>query len=142
MPLVTRRTSAAEVLPASSQPLTREELHHRAGPKLLEILQETCTWTDADAVGDSRFAVFSFDAGEGNQVCLQVWSQRHDVVVRVMGLIRSEQEKPEHYERRVFINHEGDSTELGRELIDVLYQTYAYRGLVPLQASLAWVGLV
>ena len=134
--------SETEVLPASRRPLTREDLHHLAAPRVLEILRETCTWTDAGPVGDSRYAVFSFEAAEDLEVCLQVWSQPHDVVVRVMGHIRAHEEEPEHYDRRVFINHEGDVSQLGRQLIDVLYEAYDYRGLVPLGASMTWVGLV
>lgn len=141
VPLVTRAMSEAEVLPASRLPLTRDDLHRLAGPGLLEILQETCRWTGDEPVGDHRFVVFSFEARKDVHICVQVWSQPRDAVVRVMGMVRREEEEPEDYEGRVFINHEGDVSPLGRELIDVLYQTYDYRGLAPLTASSAWVGL-
>ncbi len=140
VPLVTRATSDTEVLPASQHPLTSEELHRLAGPKVLEILQEMCAWTGDEPLGDIRFAVFSFDAAEDVRVRLQVMSRPRDGVVHVMARKSRDEEQPEDYENTVYINHEADSTQLGRELIDVLYHTFAYRGLVPLEANLAWVG--
>jgi hypothetical protein len=155
---MTRVLPATHVLlPASRRPLTRPQLRAVLDRKVREILRRTCLWDDDGVVGDHRFCTFSYDPVDGVQVYMQFWSEPGEPVlwevssgnwhVPTKAYMRGERSRrvkdagfrlggqARNFQRDVPVEREDDIRTVSRQVVDLLYDAFGYRGEQPLHVQ-------
>jgi hypothetical protein len=150
----------AVILRPVRRPLTRGALQAALGPAVRAWLRAACIWDDLE-IGDYRFVVFSFSPAPNVQVFVQFWSEPLEPVTwevssgrwhaprqkwlagrdrRIEAFGFTIAEGTENYSREVRISSAADVTRAAREVVNIFYDAFDYRGLKPLTAKLVHEG--
>lgn len=150
----------AVILRPVRRALSRGALQSALGPAVRAWLRAACMWDDLE-IGDYRFVVFSFSPAPNVQVFVQFWSEPLEPVkwsessgrwhaprqkwlagrdrrIEASGFTIAE--GTENYSREVRISSAADVTRVAREVVNILYDAFDYRGLEPLTAKLLHEG--
>ena len=142
------------------RPLNRSELQSALGPVVRAWLGATCQW-DELAIGDYRFVVFAFSPTPKVEVYVQFWSEPMEPVAwevssgrwhgprdkwlagrtqRIEAFGFTLADGTENYTREVWIRSSADMTRVAREVVDIFYDAFDYRGQQPFTAKLVHEG--
>ena len=142
------------------KPLARTELQSALGPVVRAWLRAGCIW-DQLAIGDHRFVVFEFAPTPKVQVYVQLWSAPMEAVrwevssgrwhkplakwlagrtQRIEAFGFTIADGIENYAREVSITSDAEVARVAREVVDIFYDAFDYRGQQPLTAKLVHEG--
>jgi hypothetical protein len=162
--LMPRHANAmSQILDNTDRPLTRRRLHQKADKFIAEAIASTCLWdrSTVPPLGDYHSAVFyarpahnvgvniQFWSLPGSRVLLQVsWDAEHAPSTRwmpsdlpaQMERLGFEQRGPSDYQRELKIRSMRDVGRVARLVIDMLYDSFKYRGLFPIEAQVVFDG--
>lgn len=143
------------------KPQTRAALQTALDPIVRAWLRATCIWKDPE-IGDHRFVVFSIEVAPETCVYVQFWSEPLEPVLwevssgrwnpptdKWLAGDRSHRIESfgfeiggtsENYVREVTINSATDLARVAREVVDIFYSAFDYRGAAPIEAKLVYQG--
>jgi len=148
---------AFPLLRRSATPLTREELHARVEAPIRDCLAAVCLWGDGWQIGDYRSLVISVDLGGGVVMFARFrsepqapvrwemssghWSPEATAFVRrgpgawisARGFVL---EPHGNYAKRIDVPDDAAVASLAREVVDLLYDAFGYRGRRRLEARI------
>ena len=141
--------------------MTRDALHQALDPIVAAWLIATCAWDDVE-VGEHRFVCFSTEVSRGKILYVQFWSEPLEPVLwevssgkadpsagkwltgerseRIESLGFTIGGEAENFQREVRIDSPADAERIAREVVDIFYAAFDYRGMTPLQARLVYEG--
>ncbi len=146
------------LLRRSREPFTREDLHARVEASIRDCLAAVCLWDDSWQIGDYRFLVLSVDLGGGVVMFAQFWSEPQEPVRWEMSsghwspeataYVRSGPgawisargfvlEPNGNYAKDIDVPDEAAVASLAREVVDLFYDAFGYRGRRRLEARIA-----
>src|SRR5690606_39762872 len=139
------------------EPLTREDLHARVEASVRDCLAAVCLWDDDWQIGDYRFLVLSVDLGGGVVMFARFWSEPQAPVrwemssghlsPQATAYVRSgpgawiaargfRLETHGNYVKAIDVPDESAVASLAREVVDLFYDAFGYRGRRRLEARI------
>jgi hypothetical protein len=146
-----------EILRRRKRPLSKPGLHARAHETVTELIWATCRWGRGWTLGEYRFLVFNTRPSDKVQLYVQFWSEPQEPVlwevssgewnppadkfmagapteyVKRLGFEIGGQAK--NFQREIQIRRRRDASHAARAVLDIFYDAFGYRGLMPIEAE-------